>query len=328
MRPVFNRRCVLRVAAATCLAAVPLVVFAQDYPAKPIKIVVIASAGGPADLMARTFADKLNERTKQQNAIVENKAGAGGAIAADYVAHSAPDGYTLLLGIHSTQSIHQHLNPNLSYNPEKDFTPIIHLATVPNILLVPANSPVKTVSELIAIAKAKPGTLSFASQGPASTGHLFGELFKLQTDTDFAHIPYRGAAPALQDLIAGNVTMMFDTAFALSHVREGRLRALAVTSPERMAVLPDVPTMTELGLPELQGGAWFALLAPAKTPTAVIAYLNREANAIFMLPDVRERFIAQGISLPLGTPEQLQALIDADSKRWGDVIRKANIKLE
>ena len=329
MKRAFARRAALCAAYTMLgLALAPSHGQAQDYPTKPIRIIVIAAAGGPADLLARTFAEKLNERTKQQSAIVENKAGAGGAIAAEYVAKSPADGYTLLLGIHSTQSIHHHLNPKIAYNPETDFAPIVHLATVPNILFVPAGSPARSVQDLVALAKAKPGTLSFASQGPGATGHLVGELFRLASGTDLIHVPYRGAAPALQDLIAGNVTMMFDTAFALSHVREGRLRALAVASAERMDVAPDVPTMAEVGLPEVQGGAWFALLAPAKTPPAVIVYLNRHANEIFALPDVRQRFLPQGVSLPLGTPGQLQALIDADSKRWGEVIRKANIKIE
>jgi tripartite-type tricarboxylate transporter receptor subunit TctC len=328
MKHASHRRAAFAACAVFALTLMPWAAPAQDYPTKPIRIIVIASAGGPADLLARTFAEKLTERLKQQSAIVENKAGAGGAIAADYVAKSPPDGYTLLLGIHSTQSIHHHLNPNIAYNPETDFAPIIHIATVPNVLFVPAGSPVKSVQELVAQAKAKPGSMSFASQGPGSTGHLVGELFRLASGTDLIHVPYRGAAPALQDLIAGNVTMMWDTAFALSHVREGRLRALAVTSPQRMEVIPDVPTTVEVGLPEIHGGAWFALLAPAKTPPAVIAFLNRHANEIFALPDVRQRFVPQGVILPRGTPEQLQALIDADSKRWGDVIRKANIKIE
>lgn len=301
---------------------------AQDYPNKPVRIMVPTAPGGMADIVGRTFAQKLTEKTKQP-AVVENRTGAGGIIAADFVAKAPPDGYTLYVGFHATNSILPTLDPKLPYDAAKDFAPVIHLVSLPNVLVVNPKVEAKTVKELVALAKAKPGTLSFASQGMGSSGHIAGEQFRLLTSTDIVHVPYKGAAPALQDLIGGHVPMMFDIVpFALQHIKEGNVRGLAVAAPARLAVLPDLPTMAEAGFPDVQGGAWFALFAPAKTPPAIISWLNREAKEAFDAADVRQRLEPRGVVLVLGSPEQLGAHVAADTERWAKVIKTAGIKLE
>jgi len=319
---------------ARCLATVlALVAFAasgsaEDYPAKPIRVIVPTAPGGMADILARSFGQKFGEKIKQP-VIVENRAGAGGAIAADHVAKSPADGYTLYLGFHATNSILPTLDPKLPYNAAKDFAPIIHIANLPNVLVVNSKVEAKSVKELVELARSKPGALSFASQGIGSSGHVAGEQFRLLTKADIVHVPYKGAAPALQDLIAGRVPMMFDIVpFALQHIQDGSVRGLAVAAPERVAVLPDIPTMAEAGYPGVQGGAWFALFAPAGTPLAIIDLLNKAGREAFNAPDVRQRLEPRGVVLVLGTPADLGAHVAADTERWAKVIRDAGIKLE
>jgi len=319
---------------ARCLAALVAVVVAaapgsaQDYPAKPIRVIVPTAPGGMADILARYFAQKFGEKTNQP-VIVENKTGAGGVIAADFVAKSQPDGYTLYIGFHATNAILPTLDPKLPYNAAKDFAPILHIANLPNVLVVNSKVEAKSVKELVELARAKPGALSYASQGIGSSGHIAGEQFRLLTKTDIVHVPYKGAAPALQDLIAGRVAMMFDIVpFALQHIRDGSVRGLAVAAPERVPVLPDIPTMAEAGYPGVQGGAWFALFAPAGTPPAIIDLLNKAGREAFNAPDVREKLEPRGVVLVLGTPAELGAWVAADTERWAKVIREAGIKLE
>jgi tripartite-type tricarboxylate transporter receptor subunit TctC len=301
---------------------------AEDYPAKPVKIIVSLAPGGLADMFARLFAQHVSEATKQA-VVVENRTGAAGVVGAEAAAKAAADGYTLYLGLHSTIAILPYLNPKLPYDPAKDFVPVVHIATLPNLLVVHPSVPAHSLSELVAYAKAKPGALSYASQGNGSSGHMAGEQFKLLTGTDVVHVPYRGAAPAVQDLLGGRVQMMFDTVtLQAPHIAAGAVRALAVTATQRVAALPDVPTTVEAGLPELQGGAWFGLFAPAGTPGDVVAWLNRAARAAFSAPAVQARLQQQGAALPLGSPEEFAAFIAAERQRWGDVIRKANIRLE
>jgi tripartite-type tricarboxylate transporter receptor subunit TctC len=314
-------------AAALCLAgAAP--VCAQDYPAKPVRIIVPTAAGGLTDLLPRTLAQRLQVTTKQAW-IVENRAGAGGIIGAEAAAKASADGYTLMMGFHGTQSILPALGVKLPYDPDKDFAPIIHVASVPNVLVVNPSVPAKTVQELVALAKAKPGSVSFASQGNGSSGHMAGEMFKLAAGIDIVHVAYRGAAPAMQDLMGGQVTMMFDILpLAMANVRAGKLRALAVATTERVAAAPEVPTMTEAGVPGVEGGAWFALYAPTGTPRPIIEWLNREANKVFSDPEVRDKFAAQGASFPLGSPEALGAFQAAETQRWSRVVRTAGIHLD
>ena len=299
---------------------------AQTFPDKPIRIMVGASAGGLVDLMARTYAQKLTERSGQ-TVVVENRTGATGSLSADHVAKAAPDGYTLLLGYPAIMVVLPILNPRLPYDAAKDFAPVAHLGTAANVLVINKAVPANSVQELIALAKSRPGTLTFASQGIGSSAHMGAEQFKLAAGIDIVHVPYRGSAPAVNDLIGGQVTMMFDNVtFTLPQVRAGNVRALAVAAPQRASVLPDVPTMADVGLPGVQGGVWFALFAPAKTPPDVIAYLNKQAQEIFALPDVRSRFEPRGLVLPLGPPEALGAFVAAERKRWGEVIQRAGIK--
>jgi tripartite-type tricarboxylate transporter receptor subunit TctC len=300
---------------------------AQTYPSQPIKLIVATPPGGIADLVGRTLAQKLSEAGK--TAVVENRTGGAGAIAATAVAKAPPDGYTLYIGFHQTQTILPHLMTNLTYDAEKDFAPVSLIVATANVLVIHPSVPANSVKELIAYAKANPGKLTYASQGNGSSGHIVGEQFKQATGTNVTHVPYRGAAPAVQDLVAGHVSMMFDIApLAKTQIEGKAVRGLAVAGSQRLSVLPDLPSMAEAGLPELEGGPWFGLLAPAGTPRPIIDWLNSETKKAFSAPDVRERFIAQGMTLPLNTPEQFASFITADSKRWGEVIRRGNIKME
>ena len=301
---------------------------ADEYPSKPIRVIVPVAPGGLADIFSRTFAQKVSDAGKAR-VVVENRPGGGGVIAADAVAKSAPDGYTLLTATHSVLAILPHLVPGITYDAPKDFTPVIQVFAVPNILVVHPSVPANSVAELIALIKAAPGKYSYASQGPGSTGHIAGELFRMLAGIDIVHVPYKGAGPAQQDLIGGHVPMLFDIVnLAAPQVRAGRLRALGVTSAERVSVLPEVPTMAQAGVAGIEGGAWFGLVAPSGTPPAVIAWLNREATAVFSEPELRERFTSQGAQVVLGSSETYGKYIASEYKRWGEVIRRAGIKLE
>jgi tripartite-type tricarboxylate transporter receptor subunit TctC len=299
---------------------------AQEYPTKPIRIMVGASAGGLVDIIARTFAQKLQDRSGQ-SVVVENRTGATGTHSADFVAKAQPDGYSLLLGYPAIMVVLPILNPNIPYDATKDFAPVVHFGTAANVLVVNNDVPAKSVQELVALAKAKPGTLTYASQGIGSSAHMAAEQFRLAAGVDIVHVPYRGSAPAATDLIGGQVNMMFDNVtFGVPQVRSGRVRALGIASDARVSVLPDVPTMKEAGLPDVQGGVWFTLFATAGTPRPVIDYLNKQAREIFAASDVRERFESQGLVLPLGPPEELGAFVAAERKRWSEVIQRAGIK--
>jgi tripartite-type tricarboxylate transporter receptor subunit TctC len=309
-----------------CIFAGALPANAQQYPSQPIRFICPTPAGGVADIAGRTFAQKLNEAGKA--AVVENRTGGGGVIAADFVAKSAPDGYTVYIGFHGTQAILPHLQ-KLPFDPAKDFAPVTIAVRSANILVVHPAVPANSMQELVAHAKANPGKLTYASQGNGSSGHIVGEQFKQVTGTDIVHVPYRGAAPAVQDLIAGHVSMMFDIlALALPQVRAEKVRALAIASAQRNPLFPGVPTTAEAGFPQLEGGPWFGFFVPAATPRAIVDWLYAEAKKAFAAPDVTERFAQQGLTLMLGTPEETAAFVAAESKRWGDVIKRANIRVE
>lgn len=298
---------------------------AQTYPSQPIKIIVPTAPGGVADIVGRAFAQKLTEAGK--TAVVENKTGAGGAIAADFVAKSPADGYTVYVGFHATNAILPHLQ-KLNYNPETDLMPVTIAARTANVLVVNPSVPAKTLKELIAYAKANPGKLTFASQGNGSTGHIVGEQFKSAAGIDIGHVPYRGAAPAAQDLIAGHVTMLFDVlTTAVPQIQSEKVRAIAIADSKRAKSLPDVPTVAEAGLPELESGPWFGFFVPAGTPKPVIDWLYAEAKKAFSAPDVQAQFEKQNLTAMLGTPEETRAFVAGEYKRWGEVIKKANIKL-
>ena len=297
----------------------------EDFPSRPIKILVPAAPGGIGDILPRIMGQKLAE--SGHTIVVENRTGGAGVVAADAVAKAPPDGYLLLVGNQGLLSIRPHL-AKLPYDTAKDLAPVILLVTVPNILVVHPSVPAKNLRELVAYAKANPGKLSYASQGIGASGHIAGELLKQAAGIEITHVPYRGAAPAAQDLAAGHVSMMFDVvSLALGPLQSGAVRAIGVASAERVATLPDVPTMAEQGYP-MEIGAWFGLVAPAETPPAVIAWLNREANSVFGKPDARDRFTSQGASMPLGTPEAFGQFIAAQTRRFEQVIVRAGIKEE
>jgi tripartite-type tricarboxylate transporter receptor subunit TctC len=313
--------------AAALLAAVAGPVHADDYPSKPIKLIVPTAPAGVGDQLARLFQQKLAESGNTTTIVVENRAGAAGVIGTDAVAKAAPDGYTILVGNHAVHAMLPHMQ-KVPYEPIKGFAPVVLGVTVPNILVVHPSLPVKSVQELVAYAKANPGKVTYASQGVGTSGHVAAELFRLQTGIDITHVPYKGAAPAAQDLAAGHVNMMFDVvSLALGPINAGRVRPLAVTTKERVTVLPNVPTMIELGTP-VEIGAWFGFLAPAGTPPAAIAWLNREANKLLSPQDVKGRFVNVGAAMPLGTPESFAKFIQAESDRYGDVIRRAGIRMD
>ena len=313
---------------ASALLAIAVVLTpasAQDYPNKPIKLVVPTAPAGIGDIIARQMQQKLGEFGV--TAVVENRPGAAGVIGVNEVAKAPADGYTFLVGNHAVLSMLPHLQ-KIPYDPVKSFTPVFLAVTVPNILVIHPSVPAKDVKELIAYAKANPGKLTYASQGVGASGHIAGELFKLSAGIDITHVPYKGAAPAAQDLAAGHVSMMFDVvSLALGPIQSGRVRPLAVATRQRVSVLPDVPTMTEQGSP-VEVGAWFGFLAPAGTPPIAIAYLNREANKVFSAAEGRDRFVKQGAAVPLLSADAFAKFMQGESDRYGDVIRKAGIKME
>jgi tripartite-type tricarboxylate transporter receptor subunit TctC len=317
-----------RAALAAVLALASLPAIAGDYPGRPIHIVVPFSAGGTVDIMARLVGAKL-QAAWGQPVVVDNRTGAGGNLGADLVAKAEPDGYTLLVSSSSPLSININLYRDLPFDPERDFAPISLLAEVPNLLEANPRLPAHSVAELVALAKARPGKLNFASQGSGSTSHLAGELLRLKAGIDIIHVPYRGTAPALNDLVAGNVDFMFDNLVSsLPQVRAGTLRALAVGSRTRASVLPDVPTLIESGFADFESTAWFALVAPARTPPAIVARLNEGVVAALRAPDVVARLADLGATTVASTPEALGARIKSETERWGAVIKAANITLD
>jgi tripartite-type tricarboxylate transporter receptor subunit TctC len=292
-----------------------------------VRIIVPLAAGGLADILARVVAQRLGE-VSGQSFVVENRTGAAGAVGAEAAARAPADGYTLFLGGQGVNATLPHLT-RLSFDPATDFVGVIHLATFPNLLVATPSMPIKTVRELVDYAKANPGKVSYASQGNGSSGHMVAEQFKLLTGIDMVHVPYRGAAPAVQDLVAGHVHIMFDSVtLQMPLIKEGRTRALAVLTAQRLESLPDVPTMGESGFGQMQSGTWFGLFAPAGTPAEVIAWANRETRTAFAAEPVRERYLSLGASLPLGSPDEFALHIAAERQKWGEVIRQANIRLE
>jgi tripartite-type tricarboxylate transporter receptor subunit TctC len=301
---------------------------ARDYPEKPIRLIVPYTPGGTADMLARGIGQKLSESLGQQ-VIVDNRPGAGGNIGADLVAKAAPDGYTLLIGTVATHAINPGLYPNMPYDADKDFIPVILIATLPNMVVVNTSVPVKNVKDLIALARSKPGELAFASAGNGTSQHLSGELFKKMTDVDMIHIPYKGSAPAVTDLIGGQVQLMFDNIpSSLPRVRAGKLRALAVTGPRRSPVLPNLPTVAESGLPGFSITSWFALYAPAGTPKNIVQRLNKEAGNAISSPELRQLWMAQGIEPAGGTPDQLAAFRRTEAPKWEKIIRDSGARVE
>lgn len=314
--------------AASLVAALPASAQPADWPNKPLKLIVPFPPGGAADAVGRVVAEKLSEVLKQP-VVVENKAGAGTAIAADAAAKAAPDGYTLSLAPAGQLTILPHLNKSLSYDPFKSFAPVSLVAEVPYVIGASAETPATSLKDLIAAAKKEPGKLSYSSCGNGTLCHLSGELFKNLTGTDLLHVPFKGSAPAIQALLGGQVNLSFDTLTILApQVKSGKVKGLVITSRTRSPLLPDVPTAAEAGLPEFVVSSWFGIVVPAGTPKEIVARLTTEINALAKLPDVRDRLAAQGLDAIPSTPEAFTKVIHEDYARWGKVVEASGAKLD
>ena len=300
----------------------------QRYPAKPIRFVVPYPAGGPLDTVARLLGQKVAESTKQP-VIVDNKPGAGGNIGADAVAKSPPDGYTILMGAVATHAINPTLYAGIPYDAAKDFIAVTQVASTPNVLVVNPSVPASNVREFIAYAKAHPGKLNFGSGSTGSAGHLAGELFKTMAGVEMTHVPYKGAAPAMNDLIGGQIQLMFDNlASSLGQVKAGRIRALAVTTAKRTPLAPDLPTIAESGLPGFDISTWFGIFVPAGTPRDVVAKLHAEFTAALAMPDVRERMLSLGAEPVGNSPAQFADYIRAEADKYARVIKASGAKAD
>ena len=322
-----NRPAKLRITGAALLAALATSAFAQGYPSKPAKVVVPYPPGGPTDIVARVVSQKLSEQTGQQF-IVENRPGAGGNIGAEAVAKSPADGYTLLVAT-TAHAINPALFKSLGYNLVKDFAPVSQLTSGPLVIVANPSLPVKNVKELIALAKAKPGTLNYASSGNGQSTHLSAELFGTMAGVKMNHIPYKGSAPALTDVMGGQASLMFDTMLsAMPQVKNGKLKAIAVTSAARSPAAPDVPTVAESGLPGYEAIAWNGLLAPAGTPAEVVNKLNAELKKALDAPDVKDRFSAQGFGAAWNTREAFAKFIQAELDKWAKVVKVSGATLD
>jgi len=301
---------------------------AQDYPSRPIRIIVPSTAGGSVDTLARTVGSNLSQRWGQQ-VVVDNRSGAGGVIGGEITAKAPPDGYTLIMATIAAMATNVSLAKKLPYDPVRDFAPITLVASQQIVLLVNPAVAARTVQELIQLAKAKPGQLTFASAGNGSGGHLSGELLKILAGIDLTHVPYKGISPAIVDVISGQVTMTFASIISgTPHVKTGRLRALAVTGARRSAALPELPTMMEAGVRGYESSTWYGLLAPKATARAIVTKLNREVVTIINLPEVKANLLAEGAEPVGNTPEQFGEFIKAEIAKWGKVIRTAGLRAE
>ena len=311
------------------LASLVLPAAAQaPWPTKPITFVVPFAPGGNTDTLARLIGQKLSP-VLGQPIVVENKPGAGGNVGSGFVAKAKPDGYTILGGTISSHAINASVYPDLPYDVVKSFEPIILIGTGPLVLVAGANTPYKSLQDVIAAAKAKPGELTFASAGPGTSPHLAGELLKIIAQIDMRHVPYRGSGPAVTDVVAGHVPLMFDTALVVgSHVRAGKLRALAVASSKRLDSMPDVPTAAESGVQGFEVGTWQAIFAPAGTPKPIVQRLNTEIAQILKQPDIQAKLAELGLTPAGGTPEELAEFQKAEIAKWAKVVKEANVKPE
>lgn len=307
------------------LAATGAAHAADDYPSRPITLIIPVAAGGTTDIAGRALANQLKEELGQ-TVVVENRPGASGGIANAYVARAKPDGYTLVLSYEGFHTGNPVLMDNLTWDPVKDFTPIAEVIRGPHLMLVPADSPAKTLQEFIDLAKQKPGEMNFASSGVGSIQHLGGELFQLKTGTEMVHIPYGGAAPAMQDLLAGRINMFITTPpTAMAHLDAGTLRALAITSNQRHPKLPNIPTTAEAGLPEFQLEAWFSVFGPANMPEPVVAKLAAAMEKVITSDTFKEQMSAQGSNASYRSPDELGQIVKDDLAKWGDVVKSAGI---
>ncbi|WP_313311338.1 tripartite tricarboxylate transporter substrate binding protein [Pulveribacter sp.] len=323
-----TRRTTLRTLAALALAACAPLAQAQNYPTKPVRIVVPYPAGGTTDIIARIAAAQLADRLKQPF-VVENRAGASGAIGSVAVSQAAPDGYTLVMGTASSHGINSALQKNLPYDAVKDFAPVTVVASTPNIVVVHPSVPAKTLGELLALAKAKPGTINFGSTSPGGSPHMSAELLKMMAGVDMTHVPYKGAAPMLTDLIGGQIQVGFDNLpSTIGFVRSGKVRALAVTTPQRWPGASDIPTVAESGVPGYEVSGWFGLLAPAGTPKAVLDTLQSAVAQAVQQPEVAKQLRDLGAEPVANKPEAFARDIAADVDKWRKVVQATGVKLE
>jgi tripartite-type tricarboxylate transporter receptor subunit TctC len=312
-----------------CALAAPA--FAETWPAHPIRMIIPFTPGGSSDVLGRAISDVLGKALGQP-IVIDNVPGAGGSLGAEKAARSPADGYTIFMGHIGTLAVNPALYPKLGYDPLRSFTPVAWVARVPNVLVVHPSVPANTLKELVAYAKAHPGKLAYGSGGNGSAAHTTMEYFKMQTGTSFLHIPYKGTAPSVQDLLAGQVQVLFTGVPALlPQIKAGKMRALAVSSPKRLAVLPDVPTVAESGIPGTQGfeaDQWYGLVAPAGTPPEIVARLNQEVNKALALEEVRVRLAAEGAEPTPTTPQAFGQLIAREIPRWDKVVKAAGIHLD
>ena len=313
-------------ALAACLLTAPT--WGQAYPNKPLKMILPFPAGGPTDIVARAMGQGLAEALGH-NVVIDNRPGGGGLIGATLAAKAPGDGYTLLLGGITTFGVAPSVHKNLAFDPVKDFLPVTMATRQPILLMMHPSLPVKSVREFIALAKARPGEINYASSGPGGSGHMAGELFRLVTGVNLVHIPYKGAPPALNELIAGQVQVMFGTILASApHIRSGRVRAIAITGPQRSTALPEVMTFSEAGLPTYDASSWNGVLVPAGTPRAVVDRLNAEIVRILKSPNVLERLAQDGALPAPTTPEEFAAFMKAEIAKWAKVVQAANIRID
>lgn len=299
---------------------------AGAQPGAPVRLIVPFTPGGTTDIVARAIGPKLSAALGQ-NVIVDNKPGAGGSLGAAEAARAAPDGNTLLMGHIGTLAVNPSMYPKLPYDPLKSFVPVAYMARVPNVLVVGASSPIKSLQDLLKAARARPGTLTYSSGGNGSAAHITFEYLKLKTGIFMLHIPYRGTAPSVTDVIAGQVDCTFTGSPAvLQHIKSGRLRALAVSSPQRLAALPDVPTVAESGYRGFEADQWYGIVAPAGTPAPVVARLNAEINKALSLPDVMQQLSAEGATPMPSTPQSFGDLIRSEIPRWAEVVKTGHVK--
>ncbi|WP_311222477.1 MULTISPECIES: tripartite tricarboxylate transporter substrate binding protein [unclassified Acidovorax] len=323
-----TRRTVVAALAAAAIGTVPAMAFAQAYPTKIITIVVPFAAGGTTDILARIIAQGLTTELGQ-SVVVDNRAGAGGNIGGQLAARAAADGYTLFMGTVGTHAINASLYKKMPFDPVKDFAPLTRVANVPNLLVANPAQPYKTVQELIAYAKANPGKVNFGSSGSGSSIHLSGELFKSMAKVDMQHVPYKGSAPAVTDLLGNQIGIMFDNMpSAIQHVRSGKLRPIAVTTAKRSPELPDVPTIAEAGVPGYEATSWFGMFAPAGTPALIVAQLNKALVKVLAQPDVKKKINEQGAETAGETPEQFAAFIQTEAVKWGKVVKESGASVD
>ena len=301
---------------------------AQPYPSKPVRLIVPYAPGGATDIISRASAIELS-KTLGQSVVVDNRPGAGGNVGAEMAAKSAPDGYTMLMSASSLHGITPFLYSKLSYDPNKDLAPVIVFASFANVLVLNPGVKANSLKELIALVRAQPGKLACASSGSGSTIHMSCEMFKQMLGLDITHVPYRGSGPALTDLLGGQVHMMFDNIpSAISHIRSGKLRALATTGPVRSVTLPELPTMIEAGLPGYESTAWFGLAMPVGTPKEIIVRMNAEGQKAAKAPEFVKRMSDLGYEIVGGTPEQMAAMIQDEIKRWGPIVKASGAKVD